>query len=378
VQEADLLEAMLAVWRQALDLRTVGPDDDFFALGGHSIVAAQLFMLIERELGLTAPLSALYESPTPRKLARTLAQGAVPETWQSLVPISRSGSRPPLFLIHPAEGNVLLYRSLARHLGADQPVYGLQAAGLDGKSPVDARFEHAARRYIQEIRQVQPKGPYMLGGYCLGGTIALEVARQLQEAGEAIGLVAMIENFNIKSTRWPLPFHLRFANHFLNPYYHLQNLLAADGKGRWDFFREKARVEFARAKVSARVSLARVRRWFGIPSKYYHIKVGDAFDRALAQYEVKPYPGELALFLAKRHLAGMGDRLGGWGHVAEQGVRLFTLPVSPRGSLVEPHVQVLAAQLRECLDRAAEVGLRRTGPDVPSDKVHAVMQAETV
>jgi thioesterase domain-containing protein len=196
----------------------------------------------------------------------------------------------------------------------------------------------------------------MLGGYCLGGTIALEVARQLLEAGETIGLVAMFENFNVRSVQWPLSFHVRLLNRILNPYYHLQNLLVAEGTGRWDFFREKARVEVARAKVSARVALARARGWFGMPSTYYHIKVGDAFDQALAQYEVKPYPGELTLFMAKRHLAGMGDHLGGWGHVARDGVRLFTLPISPRGSLVEPHVRLLAAQLRECLNEAA--GLR--------------------
>jgi amino acid adenylation domain-containing protein len=379
-QEADLLEAMLAVWRRALNLRTVGPDDDFFALGGHSIVAAQLFMLIERELGLTAPLSALYESPTPQELARMLARGARQETWQSLVPINRSGSRHPLFLIHAAEGNVLLYRSLAHHLGAAQPLYGLQAAGLDGKSPIDAQFEHVASRYIEEIRQVQPKGPYMLGGYCLGGTIALEVARQLLEAGEAIGLVAMIENFNIKSTTWPLPLHLRLLNHFLNPYYHLLNLFAAEGGGRWKFLREKAGVEFSRAKISARVALSRTRHWLGKPSEYPHIKVSDAFEQALLQYEVKRYPGELTLFMAQRHLAGMGDGLGGWGQVAEGGVRLFILPISPRGSLVEPYVQVLAARLRECLVIADNSRLRQTNSwplkNVLPDSNHVVYQGE--
>jgi malonyl CoA-acyl carrier protein transacylase/thioesterase domain-containing protein/acyl carrier protein len=357
-QEADLLEAMLAVWRRVLNVRAVEPDDDFFMLGGHSIVAAQLFMLIEQELGLKAPLAALYESPTPRKLARMLAQGAGQETWQSLVPINQAGNRRPLFMIHAAEGNVLLYRNLARHLGPDQPVYGLQAAGLDGKSPIDAQFEHVASRYIEEIRQVQPEGPYMLGGYCLGGTIALEVAQQLLSAGETIGLLAMIENFNIKSTTWPLPLHLRLLNYFLNPYYHLLNLFAAEGGGRRKFLREKAGVEFSRAKISARVALSRARHWLGKPSEYPHIKVSHAFEQALLQYEVKPYPGELTVFMAQRHLAGMGDGLGGWGRVAEGGVRLFILPISPRGSLVEPYVQVLAARLRECLEMADNPRLR--------------------
>ncbi len=353
--ESDLLQAMLSLWKRTLNVSSIGPDDDFFALGGHSIIAAQLFVRIERELGLAGPLAALYQSPTPRTLLRMLMQETGQQTWRSLVPINRSGSRTPFFLIHAAEGNVLLYRDLARHLGPDQPVYGLQAAGLDGKSPIDAQFEHVASRYIREIRQVQPTGPYLLGGYCLGGTIAMEVARQLRDEGESIGLVAMIENFNIKSTRWPLPWNLRMINRVLNVYYHVRNLLAAQGSSKWDFFRDKARVELTRAKVSAQVAIARARRAFGVPSEYYHVKVADAFDHALEQYEVKPYPGELTVFVAQRRLAGMGDALDGWGKVPEGGVRVFELPISPRGSLIEPFVQTLAARLRGCLDEVSSV-----------------------
>ena len=141
----------------------------------------------------------------------------------------------------------------------------------------------------------------------------------------------MIENFNIRSTRWPLPLHLRLLNRFLNVYYHLRNLLAAQGSSRWDFFREKARVELTRAKVSAQVAIARARRAFGMPSEYYHVKVADAFDHALEQYEVKPYPGELTVFVAQRRLAGMGDALDGWGKVPEGGVRRFRAAHQPQG-----------------------------------------------
>jgi thioesterase domain-containing protein len=103
--------------------------------------------------------------------------------------------------------------------------------------------------------------------------------------------------------------------------------------------------------------MARARRTVGIPSEYHHVKIADAFDHALQQYEIKPYPGELTVFKAKRHLAGMGDPLDGWGEVGKGGVRLFTLPTSPRGSLIEPFVQTLAARLRECLDVVSSVGV---------------------
>jgi len=350
-----LLERLLDLWRRVLHLRSLQPDDDFFALGGHSMLAAQLFARIERELGLTAPLALLYEASTPRKLARKLARGSAQADWQSLVPIQTAGPRIPLFLVHAAEGNVLLYRSLASCLGPDQPVYGLQSLGLDGQTEIDPRFEVVARRYIDELRQVQPQGPYMLGGYCLGGTIALEMARQLREAGQSVGLVAMIENFNVRAIPWPLPLPQRVVNRFfLNPYFHLRNLFAAEGAAKFHFFLDKLRVEISRARVSARVSLASAARRFrpGAAAEFHHLKIADLYDHALARYDVQPYPGELTVFLPERHLAGMGDRLGGWGHIAQGGARLYSLPISPKGSLIEPFVRQLALLLRASLDRA--------------------------
>ena len=353
--EPALLEALLPLWRRVLDAPEVSPDDDFFALGGHSIAAAQLFSLIRRELGYNAPLASLYGASTPRMLAGVLSRGSRDSDWQALVPINASGNRPPLFLVHAAEGNILLYRSLATHLGADQPVFGLQSAGLDGISPVDAKFERVARRYLDEIRKIQPHGPYMLGGYCLGGTLALEMAQQLIQAGETVGLVALIETFNIRSIKWPLSLPQRIVNRIvLNPYFHLQNLLAAEGAGKRAFFLEKLSVETTRLKVSTRLTWARLQHRFRgraaqeAPGR----KIADIYEEALEKYDVRSYPGELTLFLPERHLAGFHDPLGGWGEIAEGGVRSFPLPISPRGSLVEPHVAHLAFVLRGCLDLA--------------------------
>jgi thioesterase domain-containing protein len=355
--EPDLLRALLPLWQQVLGIRKIGPDDEFFALGGHSIAAAQLFALIQLKLGYAAPLATLYEASTPRLLARVLSRGTKAEDWKSLVAINRHGDRTPLFLMHAAEGNILLYRSLAAHLGADQPVFGLQSAGLDRRSPIDARFEHVARHYIDEIRQIQPHGPYMLGGYCLGGTLALEMAQQLIESGETVGLVALIEDFNIRSIRWPLSLRHRLINRYvLNPWLHLHNLVTAQGAGKLDFFMDKLHVEIRRLKLSARMSWDGLRHRIlpGDALAMHQAKIADIYEEALAQYEVRPYPGELTLFMAELHLAGMGDRLGGWGDVAQGGVRLYSLPFGARGSLVEPYVRQLAASLRACLDQAIE------------------------
>lgn len=355
--EPALLQALLPLWQRVLGTSELRPDDDFFALGGQSIAAAQLFALIRRELGYKAPLATLYDASTPRMLASVLSRGSRAEDWRSLVAINRSGNRPPLFLIHAAEGNVLLYRSLAAHLGTDQPVFGLQSAGLDGDSPINARFEHVARRYVDEIRRVQPHGPYLLGGYCLGGTIALEMAQQLIKSGETVGLVALIEDYNVRAMRWPLPFHQQCLNRFiLNPYFHLQNLLAAEGAGKLDFFMEKLRVEITRFKVSARLGWSRLQQRLrgGVAQAEPRAKIADIYEESLAQYDISPYPGELTVFLAERHLAGFHDPLGGWGEIALGGVRHFSLPISPRGSLIEPHVVHIASVLRDCIDQVIE------------------------
>ena len=353
--EPELIRALITLWQHVLDIREIGPDDEFFALGGHSIAAAQLFNLIQRELGYSTPLSVLYDASTPRLLAKVLIRGTRAEDWNALVPIRRHGDRTPLFLVHAAEGNVLLYRSLAAHLGDDQPVFGLQSAGLDGRSLVDARFEYVARHYVREIRRIQAHGPYMLGGYCLGGTIALEMAQQLIEAGETVGLVALIEDYNVRAIRWPLSWRHRLINRFfLNPYFHLHNALAAEGAGKFDFFLEKLRVEIRRSTISIRGA------WEGLrhrlrpagTSDIPRPKLADIYEDALTRYNVRPYPGELTLFIAERHLAGFGVHLGGWGEIALGGVRLHSLPLSPRGSLIEPYVRQLASSLRRCLDLA--------------------------
>ncbi len=357
--ETELLNKLIGLWSRVLEVSDVQPDDDFFALGGHSMAAAKLFALIERELGRTTPLATLYTASTPRALAHALSGGTHETGWHSLVPIRESGDRPPLFLIHAAEGNVLLYRSLAAHLGADQPVYGLQSRGLDGESPVDAQFEVAAKHYIEEIRKVRPKGPYLLGGYCLGGTIAMEMARQLMAAGEKIWLVAMIETYNIRSLDWPLPWHLRVFNRaVLNPYYHLRNLFGAEGSGKWQFFREKLRVEIGRGQVATRIFFGKLRQPFREEAgeEFHHIRVADQFEVALTKYEVKPYPGKLTVLQPERQLAGFSDPSSGWSQIARGGLQLFTLPIASRGSLVEPYVGRLATILCECIDQAIREG----------------------
>jgi amino acid adenylation domain-containing protein len=190
----DAVELALArMWAKCLGRPRVGVRDDFFDLGGNSIVAARLFAQIQRVFDRNLDPTALLRAPTIERLAPLLRHLDQAGAWSSLVPIRAEGNRPPLFCMHAGAGTVLFYYPLARELGEDQPVYGLQARGLYGKQTPHSRVEEMATHYIQEIQTVQAHGPYHLAGFCLGAVLAFEVARQLSQEGERVSLLASFD-----------------------------------------------------------------------------------------------------------------------------------------------------------------------------------------
>ena len=145
--------------------------DNFFELGGHSLLAARLFAQIEKLTGKNLPLATLFQAPTIDGISALLRREGRGSSWSSLVAIKPTGDRSPFFCVHAAGGNVLGYRSLASRLDPDQPVYGLQARGLDGADVPLESVEEMAAQYVREVRALQPAGPYYLGGACFGRTM---------------------------------------------------------------------------------------------------------------------------------------------------------------------------------------------------------------
>lgn len=195
------VEALLAAWwRELLDKRAVGPDDDFFDLGGDSTMAVRLLARVHRELGLRLGLSAIIAAPTVRQLAHAVldaaAEGAArPAIGSCLVEFHRSGSGPPLVCVHGAGGNVLNLTAMARHLIEVRPFVGVQARGVDGVSEPDSSITTMAARYVDELRAYQPDGPYLLAGYSGGGVVAIEMARQLQAQGAEVPVVLLFDSY---------------------------------------------------------------------------------------------------------------------------------------------------------------------------------------
>ena len=168
----DPLEFQLAqLWASVLGVAEVGVDEDFFELGGHSLLAIKLMARVQQQCGVELPLAALFQAPTVERLAQIIRDGADPEGV--LVPLRNvTGDEPPLFLIHPAGGNVMGYLALTRQLPGNRAVYGIQSHGLDGRqTPLDT-VEAMAASYADAIRAVKPQGPYFLGGHSMGGPLA--------------------------------------------------------------------------------------------------------------------------------------------------------------------------------------------------------------
>jgi enterobactin synthetase component F len=196
-------EALMRLFAEVLDVSRVGPDDAFFALGGTSLLAVRLVARVREEFGARLTIGSLFEAPTPAALgARLDASGPASEDALDVVlPLRAEGVRPPLFAFHPAGGISWCYAGLAARLGPQQPVYGIQARGLIGDEPLPRTLREEAEDYVGRIREIQPRGPYRLLGWSVGGILAHEVAVLLQEAGAEVRLLALLDAFPAEQWR---------------------------------------------------------------------------------------------------------------------------------------------------------------------------------
>jgi amino acid adenylation domain-containing protein len=193
----DTERRLAAIWSRLLKIEEVGVDESFFEIGGHSLMAVRLFAEIERKLRVRLPLSSLFQNATIAGLAKLVEGERSGETvdWSALVQLQAGDGQPALFLVGVAGGEVLPYRELVENLDPTMPVFGLLPPGVDRVTPILATVEDLAAHYVTEIRRVQPHGPYRLGGFCISGLIAYEMARLLRTEGEDLDLLALIDAY---------------------------------------------------------------------------------------------------------------------------------------------------------------------------------------
>jgi phthiocerol/phenolphthiocerol synthesis type-I polyketide synthase E len=267
--------------------------------------------------------------------------------WTSLIPIQPKGAKKPLFLVHGAGGNVLLYNALAKELEPDYPLYGLQSQGLDGTTKPLETVEEMAERYLKEIREVQPDGPYFLGGYCMGGTIAYEMAQRLLEIGEEVGIVAMLDTYNfIKAGK------ISFARFMIEKLkFHIKNFTQLKPSEMLSYFKEKKRLagDGGWAHIRTEMPLTTLDDSFGRAESGIELSVQTVNDHAADTYIPKPYSGKLTLFKPQKNYSFYSDPKMGWGDLVKD-LDIIEMPVNPHAMLVEPYVKTLAQELKDRLE----------------------------
>jgi thioesterase domain-containing protein/acyl carrier protein len=352
-QIQDDTESRLAdVWQKLLGVECVGVDQNFFDLGGDSSLAVRMFAEIEKDLHVKLPLATLYETPTIEGLAELIRGETSSSGWSPLVAIQPAGSRPPLFCFHGAGGNVLIYRDLSRRLGPDQPFYGLQAQGLDGSLPPLTRVEDMATLYVEEIRRVQAHGPYFLGGYCGGGTIAYEVAQQLQADGERVALLALFDTMNW--SKIPITLWSKGTYTCQRLMFHAGSFLSLDAGGMAEFLREKMDILRSRLPVWRGMLLSKFSTDPGASASASLIlgRIWQTNDEACWRYIPKPYPGFVADFRPAKQYRIFNKANLKWDQLARGGQEVIVLPVYPASMLLEPFVAHLAEAVSKSIDRA--------------------------
>ena len=353
-----LEQALVRTWSKVLKVKHVGLRDNFFELGGHSLAAVRLLSEIQTLTGRTLPLATLFQAPTVEAFAAILRKEGWTPSWSSLVPIQPSGSKPPLFLVHGAEGNVLLYRQVARHLGLDQPVYGLQSHGLSGDGSFETTVHDMAAQYIKEVMNEQPNGPYFLGGYCLGGIIAFEMAQQLTALGKPVEIVIMLDTYitgPLSKIRVLLQAPIHLSQNLL---FHLANVVSLPAKDRRAFLSEKVDISLVRCQVRIHAMYHMLNRLVNGKKQYTypHLVAKRLNDQAADRYVPAPYSGRVAVVRSKGYFLGLRSPSLGWDAFVRNGLEIHELPVYPRGMLIEPFCRFLANALRACLSSLLLIG----------------------
>jgi amino acid adenylation domain-containing protein len=347
VPPRDSVEVRLVrIWEELLNVHPIGVTDDFFALGGHSLLAMQLIAQVAVQFRQNLPMAALFREGTIEKQARRLRMEAVAEA-SPLVPIQPRGSLPPLFCVHPVGGHVLSYLELAGRLGAEQPLYGLQAPGLESDEPPLASVEAMAERYVACIRGVQEQGPYRIGGWSFGGIVAFEMARQLRERGERVALLALLDShLPGRDLRWPEDGGEAMLAQFA---WELRRGLGLPDRpasaGPADELGSLLAEAQAAALLPPDADGSSMRRLFA---------VFQANFRAVRAYRPAPYPGPATLLRAGRTGDAWTDPAIAWAALVEGGLDVRDVPGDHHSLLRAPHVEAVAAALAERLAAGAE------------------------
>jgi thioesterase domain-containing protein len=320
---------LVQLFQNVLGVPAIGLHGDFFDMGGHSLVAAQLFDRIEKVFGKRLPLATLFEASTPHALASRLRSDGWSAPWASLVAMQTTGAAPPLFCIHSYEGHILHYRDLANRLAPDQQVYGLQSIGLNGETPPIERVQDMAARYLAEMRTVQPTGPYALAAICFGVAVALEIAQRLVMEGEEVARLFILDS----------GFH---------------HLLPAPPRPDGSVLSLIGGRVHARARGLATRATRLVASVRETEHERHARLVREANERAWRAYLPQRYPGTITLIRSAGYASRQDWHVEMWSGLGTA-LETYIVPGDHRDLIKDPNAEHLANRIRACLASTATV-----------------------
>ena len=333
------------IWEELLNISPIDVHADFLALGGRSIIAVQLLVLLEERLNTKLTFLEFIEEPTISAIAKRISQGPALPTWRALIPIQPQGNRPPLFCVNAGGEHVLFLRALSQHLGVNQPLFGLQSVGLDDECPPMTSFAEIAALNVKEIREAQPHGPYHLVGHCLGSRVGLEMVHLLRSQGETIGLYLVLDTSPpALSPKTPKPSRLKVgvSNHTKN---------LASGKWIRALIGLKRYTERRMRFLAKDLGRKKIRR-FGSPMEKRALTktiVQETCEKIETTYVAQPYHGKIHFIRASDHLSEDID----WRDIAAE-IETTNLPIRHRHMFLEPDVQHVARTIAEIMERITQ------------------------
>ncbi len=342
----DFETILTRLFQELLRVDHIGLDDNFFDLGGHSLLAARLIARIEKQTGNNIPTATLFEAPTIAKLADRLRQRTYESAWSPLVELhvpAETTTAKPFFCVHSLGANLVSFHKVAALMRGDRPIYGLQPHGLDGLQKPLVTIEEMASAYLQEIRKKQLHGPYYLGGVCLGGVVAYEIAQQLRAAGETVALTVLIDSY-LPGEMSYLHERSRFTQYVDR---HIGEMLLLPGMARLKYVAQwlaNGGIRLGRfVGLRDHSSLARAT---GNVTKVHR--------RAIFAYRPKSYAGKIVQLMCSdaAHRAYEDRRLA-WSPLASAGFEIRIIPGNHHTMVEEPYAQTLAQEMQGCLDREA-------------------------
>jgi amino acid adenylation domain-containing protein len=350
----DPLEARLKViWERLLKLSPVGLDQDFFALGGHSLLAERMLVQIEGWFGSRLPHSVLLEHATIRRLAAYLRQNPKGR-WPAVVTLQAGALLPPLFIAHGIGGSLLTFVDLATELGREQPVYGLQLPAYIDQH--QAQLGEIAANYVKQVRAIQPSGPYNLAGHSSGGVIVFEMACQLMEQGETLGLLALLDCDPNTGKHMHQPF--RDWNSFKASFRRACAELMAPEFGIRELLHRRLVYQRIKLKAWLAARMAARSRRAGGPSA--PLEAEGHLALAMREYELRTYPGNATLFIAQDEPGSNSEPERAWAGRILGTCETRFIAGTHSGILRRPQVTSLAREIRQKLRGEGESGGTRS------------------